>query len=578
MWLGATRGESAEGVAGRGRYKGKRRGWEGDYPPYLVAFSFVTDTNALGNGHAWSKLLFKYGITNIRRLENVEPIEIKPITLLLGRNSGGKSTFLRTFPLLRQSIMTRTSSPILWYGDLVDFGSFDTAITRERKIDIITFSYFFDRVVLGERPIFINDQFGYVRHANISPSFKGVKYTTGIQKRGDRTRISSIHIKAVDPKIEIQIELEENNTAKSAVVNGEDIIKTISPAKVKISTGTIYPEIQFIRERVEENGEFWMPNPATSLIPQLTKILRPHVDRRTKDNTISLIAARLISSGNASESFLKEVGKSGQSIGRAIDHILGEPGRETYKQIQTIVNAAILPHLFRAIAGQLKAIFSSTLYIGPMRARSERYYRYQDLAVSEIDPDGKNFPMFLNSLGRNQIEEFSEWVRSLFGYGVSVSRQTGHISINLTEGKVETNIVDVGYGVSQILPVLGQIWWAKRRISNRDNKTPLGILAIEQPELHLHPAHQALLADALVGEASSSSSGMHYLVETHSETLVNRIGEFIAAGRISAKDVQVMLFEPANEGSTTNVRTVNFDEAGALIDWPYGFFQPVDFS
>ncbi|WP_445954446.1 AAA family ATPase [Thauera sp. SDU_THAU2] len=56
-------------------------------------------------------------------------------------------------------------------------------------------------------------------------------------------------------------------------------------------------------------------------------------------------------------------------------------------------------------------------------------------------------------------------------------------------------------GYRKFLPVLGQIWWARNRTVSRNSRTPLALLAIEQPELHLHPAHQALLADALVGEA-----------------------------------------------------------------------------
>jgi predicted ATPase len=171
----------------------------------------------------------------------------------------------------------------------------------------------------------------------------------------------------------------------------------------------------------------------------------------------------------------------------------------------------------------------------------------------------------------------------LFGYGVSVQREGGHISINLVAKGNISNIVDTGYGVSQILPVLGQIWWARSRPPlPASRRAEVSLLAIEQPELHLHPAHQALLADALVGEVGLSPeqyppSGprIHFLVETHSETLVNRLGELIHAGRLNHADVQIVLFEPDPSGEhTTSVRTSSFDESGALVNWPYGFFQP----
>lgn len=66
-------------------------------------------------------------IERLRCLSDTGYVQIKPITVLLGQNSSGKSTFLRFFPLLKQSIESRTTGPILWYGRLVDFGNFDDA-------------------------------------------------------------------------------------------------------------------------------------------------------------------------------------------------------------------------------------------------------------------------------------------------------------------------------------------------------------------------------------------------------------------------------------------------------------------
>ena len=191
--------------------------------------------------------------------------------------------------------------------------------------------------------------------------------------------------------------------------------------------------------------------------------------------------------------------------------------------------------------------------------------------------------MFLNSLSNYQVTRLSSWIEGLFGYGVSIRRDGGHISIDLTAKGNISNIVDTGYGVSQILPVLGQIWWARSRPSTVAlRQAQVSILAIEQPELHLHPAHQALLADALVGEVGLSPEAgprpdarIHFIVETHSETLVNRLGELVNAGRLNHADVQIIMFEPDPSGEhITTIRTSSFNEAGELVDWPYGFFQP----
>ena len=240
-----------------------------------------------------------------------------------------------------------------------------------------------------------------------------------------------------------------------------------------------------------------------------------------------------------------------------------------------------LPSILRLVTASIYETFSSTLYIGPARAKSDRYYRYQDLNVSEIDPDGENFAMFLNSLHSREISAFSDWVRSLFGYGVKISQSSGHISIQLQYGADLVNVVDTGYGVSQILPVLGQIWWANeraglRRLSGRPRA--LQIIAIEQPELHLHPAHQALLADAFVGalsQADKRSKTLSLVVETHSEMLVNRLGSLIAQGRLPPSSAQVVLFEDDPEGeNVTRCSIATFGRDGDLRNWPYGFFLP----
>ena len=62
-------------------------------------------------------------VERLRCLAYTGDIKIKPLTILLGQNSSGKSSFLRVFPLLKQSIESRTSGPILWSGRLVDFGN-----------------------------------------------------------------------------------------------------------------------------------------------------------------------------------------------------------------------------------------------------------------------------------------------------------------------------------------------------------------------------------------------------------------------------------------------------------------------
>lgn len=532
--------------------------------------------------------MIKFGISNLRRLKMVKPVDIRPITLLVGRNSSGKSSFLRSFPLFRQSLMTRTSSPILWYGDLVDFGSYQTSVTDGDEQGQISFTFEIDSLKIensrARTSYFFEDDF-YIKSAPRKATvLRNINHTIVIKPVGERTRLSSIKTHVGSLELSIDIEIDDSGKISRLEIDGHDILRISEPTRFAIASGSLIPDVTLVLQKERERSAVhWMPYDDIGIHANVRKYLRDKIDGRVKGHTISALTARLMSLGFPTrEGIISSISNSeSKKIGEYFSSMFNNNSQEKYKDLFLLLKSAAMPSLMQSVSVFLKSTLSSTLYIGPARARSERYYRYQDLAVSEIDPDGKNFPMFLNSLSQSQISGLSNWVEGLFGYGLSVSRRSGHISINLTDSKRTTNIVDVGYGVSQILPVLGQIWWARERLSRKEVKSPLSLLAIEQPELHLHPAHQALLADALVGEAGLKESGggsdtrTHYLVETHSETLVNRLGELIAHKRLRADDVQILIFEPATTGDRiTDVRAVEFDENGALQDWPYGFFQP----
>ena len=115
---------------------------------------------------------------------------------------------------------------------------------------------------------------------------------------------------------------------------------------------------------------------------------------------------------------------------------------------------------------------------------------------------------------------------------------------------------------------------------------------IEQPELHLHPAMQAKIADALIEcalQGTKQAEALHInnlmndslsnycvIVETHSSSIVNRIGRRIREGKLSPDDVSIILFEKKLGEDYTIVKQIGYNEEGRLMDWPYGFFEPND--
>ena len=129
---------------------------------------------------------------------------------------------------------------------------------------------------------------------------------------------------------------------------------------------------------------------------------------------------------------------------------------------------------------------------------------------------------------------------------------------------------DVGIGVSQVLPVLVTCYGLRDRI-----------IAVEQPEIHLHPALQAELGDVFIQSALGSNNNT-FVLETHSEHMILRIMRRIretADGinrtdmpAVKPCDVSVIFVEPTGTGAV--VRTLELDTDGDFVDpWPGGFFE-----
>ncbi len=528
--------------------------------------------------------MLSFGVKNLRRLHDMEPIDIKPITILVGRNSSGKSTFLRALPLLRQSALTRTSSPILWFGDFVDFGSYEGAVSNNDVKRHIAFRFSLDDLIIDARRYFSASGYMIV---NATP--QKISAECEVTLRLHREVVQTYLIKViVNQSAVYEVTIDDAASVSSLTVDGEDCLKYFVGVKLSVAAGSIFPTIFATPDRVETIDRVNPHSEIRAAATYLSKLYRPWLDKRLRDEAVVDLCAGILLESDITKEHLESLAEksSVRSFAKLLKDMANKDAHALYDITEKVQRASRIVTLFRAFSERLREIVSSILYIGPARARSERYYRYQDLSVSEIDSDGKNFPMFLNSLRDNQFRSLSSWVESLFGYKLELMKSPGHISINVVEGTAKTNVVDTGYGVSQILPVLGQIWWSFHKPTDQRRSRsapPPSFLVIEQPELHLHPAHQAFLADALVEiagrtRAPSRNATTHFIIETHSETLVNRLGQMIEEGRLKSTDVQVVLFEPDKDDAQrrTSVRIAKFGEEGQLINWPFGFFQPSD--
>jgi predicted ATP-dependent endonuclease of OLD family len=519
-------------------------------------------------------------IENLRSLADTGFIDLKPVTLLLGQNSSGKSTFLRCFPLLRQSVEARTTGPILWYGRFVDFGSFSEAIRTSEQSQHIILHF---RFTISPKTI---DPRIFLRRNTLEPSDLPVDFSLMIAGDDDEgsSQVSEILIKfAIEHTINLHF--DQDGRVNRFIVNQSDFSQIGSRFQGNFQRFGIVPTIsERIADDVEQPPEIPLPTRRRAFYESLLTEVKKLVHKNTKNETLArLINSIRIGSSNHMLKSMKE-NKSAPETWR--DNVTSwSVNNLDFCRIRDLVIANAVSELLMLLDGYIVNFAVNSRYVAPVRATAERYYRIQNLAVDELDFQGQNLAMFLRNLTYRELRSFQEWTQSNFGFTPEVSASSGHISLKLREvGSTELfNLADKGFGFSQILPILTQLWvlvYQSGRKSTspqrRSVSTPV-TFTIEQPELHLHPYLQAQLVDAfLVSIKAARNIGidLRLIVETHSETMVNRLGHRIANGDFDPKEINVVLFEKKSPDSSTLIRHSKYDKNGFLKDWPFGFFEP----
>ncbi len=147
-------------------------------------------------------------------------------------------------------------------------------------------------------------------------------------------------------------------------------------------------------------------------------------------------------------------------------------------------------------------------------------------------------------------------VKNANGVELSVSRLPANSKTKPRKSDM-VNIADVGIGVSQVLPILVAL------IAAQEGQ----IVYVEQPELHLHPKAQVVMAELL---ADAAKRGVRVIVETHSSLLLLTVQTLVAEGKLTPEQVGLHWFERDAKGAT-KVTLADVDENGAYGDWPEDF-------
>ncbi|HFS0969409.1 TPA: DUF3696 domain-containing protein [Pseudomonas aeruginosa] len=207
-------------------------------------------------------------------------------------------------------------------------------------------------------------------------------------------------------------------------------------------------------------------------------------------------------------------------------------------------------------------------YLGPLRRKPERDYPWNKTKPGDVGSDGRGaIDALLASVllkGDEQnyvVEGVSRWLARMKVADRLEVRQQGRSNryeLIVHRDGIACNLRDVGIGISQVLPVLVLAYFA-----------PVGSTVIlEEPEIHLHPLAQSVLAELFV--TVSRERHVQFIVETHSEHLFRRMQTLVAKQEINTSEAAMYFVE--REGKLARLRELELDDFGRVRNWPEGFF------
>lgn len=223
-----------------------------------------------------------------------------------------------------------------------------------------------------------------------------------------------------------------------------------------------------------------------------------------------------------------------------------------------------------APAALIQQFVQNLIHVPGLRGNPERSYRIADSGT--FYPG--SFEAYVASiiskwkLDPKQVGKYAQLASDLTTLGLASAIDTNRLNDTRLEVRVSrysgcatsdsVNIADVGFGVSQALPVLVALLTAQKK----------QVVYIEQPELHLHPKAQHRLAGIL---ARAITSGVKVIIETHSSILLRGIQTLVANGTLERDRVSLYWFEQDVTSGRSLVSQARLDAQGAFGDWPADF-------
>jgi hypothetical protein len=458
------------------------------------------------------------GITlrNFRSFSNETKIHLRPITLLYGQNSAGKSSIIKALLLLQQSLSASRrrgeDSTFVFTGDSVDLGSFQATVsghvaTRSMSIGIET---------TGRQ----NEEL-----------WRGPFSTTWIAKEHGDARSLALEVEVHGEKLKF-----ERHTRQGWLLTRDSIHGFLN---IVTNSQDLFTQNDDMFENLRSNLGY-LPEFTGERFP--SRLLPDLVPPNTRTQWRSSTTPGDYRVGTIDDP-RPNLGDS--PLMAAWAEISAKYWVPTRKQLENIA------------------------HIGPLRQEPLRFDRYSPTDEAEVGATGNRMLSLLHEQP-GLVMKVNEYLSLMdlpykikvgsLGSAETVGRVIYLALVNRKTG-LELSPSDVGVGYSQVLPLITQSALARNQL-----------VCVEQPELHLHPAMQARLGELFVSEATGGSR-TRFLIETHSESLMLRILRRIREGHIKPEDVQV-IYVDQNEEGVAEVHHIPIDNNGDFTTaWPKGFFD-----
>jgi predicted ATPase len=451
------------------------------------------------------------------------------LTILVGRNSSGKSSLISAILLLKQSfereVMGSAVMPLSLSGPYCDLGNYSDVVHNHDEAAEVSLSW---SVGFSE----MTQGLPYGRRAFVELAVPRPMSTRfGYYFGPDEVKLPAVG--------EIQ--------ARLTFSADEPFGPSLNRLEVDVTKSG---SASFVRTISGERREHWRTYTAT--LPARSVALLGRVGGRT---------------------FFPRVEIRSSSYARS--------GPTTRHRVRIFASASQL------LFGYLQQCLMKSDVIGPFRTPPERRYPFAGFSVSQAGTSGEQAvnliitEALLSPNGPRPLHKaLSFWLNhlklaeSLDVRDIAKRLNLFEVDVTGAGGAATANFADVGFGVSQVLPVLVQGLLMR----------PGGIYLVQQPEIHLHPDAQAGLADFFI---YLSSYGVITIVETHSEYLLLRLRRRLAEGArpiavglaneqrevppLTKEDVAVLL--TGSDGTRTIVKQLEIGDGFQFENLPEGFMS-----